>query len=734
MDSPDKPMDDDRLCRAVQLLVNDAEDYRDERGADRIRSNEYFDGIMKDTPADDNRSAVVSRDVRAAVRKVLPSVVRTILGGDEIVEYEPVGPGDEEGAEQAGDYINYVALPECRGDLAIEDAINDALRNRNGILKWYQETKIDVKVSTHTGLDENAFAMLVSDDDVEVLQHSETRKAVPTPDGQQAEEVFHDVKIRRRVTTSKTKLRAVAPENWLIYSEAICLEDSPILGENYPIRRSDLVAMGYDKDQVWSLPASTTKTGDQENEEDSRRRDPIDRSDAMPRELDEIDYYDLLVRIDYDGDGIAELRRLVFAGGLKAENLLENTEWDEINYGDIVSERRPHQWEGNSIPDESMEIQRVKSVLLRATLDNLYWQNNLQPIVQEGSVTNPESVLNPKFGQPILVSQGTPQNEAVGYSQVPFVASASFEMLGYMDGELADRTGVSDASGGLPPDALQNMTATATAMIEQAGISQIWLMTQCIARCLGPVFEGLLKLVIQHQDKPRTVRLRGKWVEFDPRSWNADMDASVNVGLGAGTRERDMLAMQQVIGMQEKIVAALGPDNPYVKPDNVYNAISDFTRSAGVKTVDRYFSRPDPAELEQMKQQQANKPTPEQEKAQAAMQIEQVRNQGKVEVEQVRSQTRMQETQAKMAADASKEREQRDADLAVQAVQIEATDRYDTEDNAIKRERIAADLLMHEQDLEARQREAAIRARSEEQRSQAERFTAWQNAQRETIN
>src|SRR5690606_36014008 len=243
---------------------------------------------------------------------------------------------------------------------------------------------------------------------------------------------------------------------------------------------------------------------------------------------------------------IAELRRMVFAGGIKEEFLLEDTEWDEINYADIVCERRPHQWEGNSVPDDVIEIQTVKTVLLRQTLDNLYWQNNLQPIVQEGQVVNPESVMNPKFGMPIRVSQGVDVRTAVGYNIVPLVADKSFAMLSYLDEELTDRTGISDASSGMAPDALQNMTAKASAMVEQAGIGQTEMMVRTIANCLRPVFRGLLKLIIQHQDKPRTVRLRDKWVTFDPRTWNADMDATVNTGLGAGTRERDMMAMMQV--------------------------------------------------------------------------------------------------------------------------------------------------------------------------------------------
>jgi hypothetical protein len=694
MADPDKKMDEAQLCTSVSALVRDAEAYRTERSADRVKAMDYFDGNMDQyVPADDGRSKVVSRDVRSAVKKVLPSLIRTILGNDEIVEYTPVGEGDEGSADQATDYVNYIALPECDGRQVIEDAINDALRLRNGIIKWWQETKIDVKVSVHTGLDEMSFVELAADDSVDVIEHTERTEQVDTPEGQ-VEEVVHDLKIRRRIETSTSRIGSIPLENWLIHPDAIRLVDSPILGENCKLRRTDLVQMGYDRKKIDKLPIASTGATEQEDEEDTRRRDVFNTDDALTNALQEIEYYDLLVRIDYDNDGIAELRRLVFAGGLKQENLLENTEWDEINYADIVSERRPHQWEGNSIPDDTMEIQKIKTVLLRQTMDNLYWQNNLQPIVQEGQISNLEAVYTPKFGQPILVSQGTDVRSAVGYNIVPMVADKSFNMLEYLDGELTDRTGVSDASSGLAPDALQNMTAKASAMVEQSGIGQTEMMVRCVATSLRPVFKGLLKLIIQHQDKPRTVRLRDKWVTFDPRSWNADMDAMVNTGLGAGTRERDMMAMQQVIGLQEKLLLSLGPDNPYVKPDNVYNAIAKLVESAGLRSVGLYFTQPDPEEVKQKLDAAQNQPNPEEIKAKAAIELENVRTQGKIAVEQFKGQTKQAEFAAKLEVEASKEREQRDADLTTQQAQLDA-------DSENLRQELIAKAALSQQDNDA---------------------------------
>lgn len=726
-------LDNDQLCNIVAELVKDAEDYRDDRSAERIKAMTFFDGESKDMqkyiPADDGRSKVVSRDVRSAVKKVLPSIYRTILGNDEIVEYQPMGEGDEDSAKQASDYINYVALPECDGRQAIEDAINDAIRLRNGILKWWQCETIDVKVSRHTGLDEMAFAQLVSPDDVEVVEHTERTEEIETPEGIVPTTV-HDVKIKRRVKTSKPKIGAIPPENWLIHPDAICLEDSPILGENYRLRRSDLVKMGFDKDAVWKAPAWSNGPTEQEVEEDTRRRDIDNREEAPQRALDEINYYDLIVRVDKDGDGIAELRRMVFAGGVKADYLLDDTEWDDVNYADIVSERRPHQWEGNSVPDDVIEIQTVNTVLLRQTLDNLYWQNNQQPTVQEGVVQNMEAVLNPKFGQPIRVSQGVDVRTALGYNIVPFVADKSFAMIDYMKQEAQDRTGISDASSGMAPDALQNMTAKASAMVEQAGIGQTEMMVRTIANCLKPVFGGLLRLIIQHQDKPRTVRLRDKWVTFDPQSWEAGMDAVVNVGLGAGTRERDMMAMQQVIALQAQILTGMGPavGMQYVTPDNAYNAYAKMIEASGLRSVNLYLSKPDPNKINEAIQSQSQQPSPEEVKAKAAMELEQVRTQGKKEIEAFKVQAKGQENMQKMQADANKEREQRDADLAtnlaemdrqaaIDAQQIQADTFNHEADRQIDREKMALDYRMHAEDIASREAVAERNAQAATQRA-----------------
>lgn len=652
-------MSKEQVAAQVSQLVKDCENYRDELSVDRIKAMEYYDGEMKDTPADANRSKVVSRDVRSAIKKVLPSLIRTILGNDKVVEYQPVNEGDEAAAEQATDYINYVVFAESDGYDAVQDAAHDALKLRNGIIRWWYDKKRKVQVSKHTGLEEQALVQLVADDDVEVLEQEQYEEQIDTPQGPQPVTLYN-VKIRRVSEYGCTKLAAVPLEEFLIHPDAISIDDSPITGMKTRLRRSDLVEMGYDREKVDSFPASGSDI-EEEEEEFTRRRDAFDENDSIGKALQEVDYYELYVKIDADDDGIAELRRMVFAGGLAEVNLLEDEEWDEVPFADLIVERRPHQREGNSVTDDMAEIQRVKTVLMRQTLDNLYWQNNQQPIVQEGVIQNPESVLNPKFGQPIRVAQGIDVRGAVGYNTVPFVAEQSFGMLAYMDQEATDRTGISDASSGMAPDALQNMTAKASSMIEAAGIGQTELMVRTFSQGLKRVFQGLLRLVIKHQDKPRMVRLRNQWVTFDPRQWNAEMDCTVNTGLGAGTRERDMMMMQVVGAQQEKLLAAYGPvNNPYVSAENIWNSVSRGVEAAGLRTPDLYFTKPTTEQIDQLQKAQANKPDPDMEKVKI-----------KAQADTQKAQLDAQLQREKMQQEAQLETQRINQEMALKRYQIE---------------------------------------------------------------
>jgi hypothetical protein len=171
----------------------------------------------------------------------------------------------------------------------------------------------------------------------------------------------------------------------------------------------------------------------------------------------------------------------------------------------------------------------------------------------------------------------------------------------------------------------------------------------------------------------------------------------------------------------------------YVTPDNLYNAISKMVEAAGLRTVGLYFSKPEPEQIKQAIQQQASQPSPEQVKADAAKELEQIRTQGKIQVEGFKVQAKQQETVAKIQADASKEREQRDADLAtnmaemdrqsaIDGQKIEADTLNNEADRQIEREGMALNYQMHREKIESQEEIAANNQQAQIERAHAQAF------------
>jgi hypothetical protein len=653
-------------------LVQTCESHLNEQSVGRERAQEYYNGVMKDMPADEGRSSVVSKDVRGIIKKIMPSIKRALFSNDKIVEYDPVGQEDEDQARQATDYVNHVVIPECGAERAIEDALLDAAVVKTGILKWsaYEETKVTTR--EYTGIPESEMIGLDGVGEILDLESKESDENDPITG---TTEVLNDFKLRRKEEAVNVRLECIPRGNFLIYPMAKSIEESPIVGEILDYTRSDFVSMGYDREKVDQL-ASDDATDDGDDESTAGDDYTSDRGDVS-KAMQAVRAYEVYIKLDEDNDGIAELYRMVFGEGKpdgeKTTHVVLGFEAViEAPYADLALENDAHQFEGHSIFEDVEDIMRVKTAMFRNTLDNVYWQNNLQPIVQADNVEDMDAVNNPSFGRPIMLKQGKSVKDSIDFHKVPFVANHSFQMLGYMDEVAKDRTGITDASGGLDPSQLMNTSATAANLMAEGGIAQSEMIIRNIARGgLRKAFKGLLRLIVAHHDKPRTKRIRGEWVEFNPAVWNVDMDCTVNVGLGAGSRERDMMALQMVKATQAELLQAFGPDNPFVKPENLHNMLEKMTEVAGFVSADPYFTKPNDEEIAAKLEAQKKAPNPEMEKIKAQMALEQQKAQG---------------AQAK-------EKAQMDADLTVKQVEIK-------EGQIARREKLQADAALSQQKLE----------------------------------
>jgi len=106
---------------------------------------------------------------------------------------------------------------------------------------------------------------------------------------------------------------------------------------------------------------------------------------------------------------------------------------------------------------------------------------------------------------------------------------------------------------------------------------------------------------------------------MDPRTWNASMDVTVNVGLGHGLEEDRQMALREGLAIQEKLYAQLGPGNGVVTMGQITQAIGKLYESAGYKDPSTFLNVM-PADWDLPKPPPDNKPDPAELLAQVEMQ------------------------------------------------------------------------------------------------------------------
>lgn len=672
-----KGMTEGQLAALVRAEIDDAIGYDEsDISVRRAKALDYYNGDVPDVPAEEGRSQATSHDVADVIGWILPGLMRTFLGSDRVVVYEPEKPGDEPFAQQATDYVNYVFMRECDGYRVLYDACFEGLLLGNGVIKHWWDSKPKYETLDYTGLSDEAYTLLVQDEYVEVLQHStitELDEVVDHATGQpvQVETSVHDVKIRCVKTKGRLCVKALPPEEFLIERYATSIEDAKFLCHRRSVTRADLIAEGYDRKDVMNIGSD----GDLETTDTKLARwDDLSsgnqRKDSDDPLMQEVEVFECYVKTDFDGDDHPEWRKVVMAGSGGEKSILANDEWgDDVPFSDLVPEPRPHRWDGRSIYDEVQDIQRIKTALTRQTLDNLYLTNHPQRAASPTNVKNPDALNSPSLGETVWADDPS----AILALTVPFVANNSFQMLEYLDMVTEKRTGVSRQASVLDGEELQNQSATAAQLAHDAGHAKQELYARNIAEIgLKRMFKCLLKLIVKHQDAPRTIRLRDEWVEMDPRAWNTNMDACVTVGLGTGSRDRDIQTLSIISNEQKAIIGQMGPSNPIVKPSQYVATLHKMVEAAGLKSPEQYFTEVTPEIEQAMAEAQANQPNPEIEKAKMQMAADQAKAQGQMQIDMAKAQQQAALDQQKMEQEIILKREQMAQELLLKREQLAA--------------------------------------------------------------
>jgi hypothetical protein len=315
------------------------------------------------------------------------------------------------------------------------------------------------------------------------------------------------------------------------------------------------------------------------------------------------------MRFDSDDDGIAELHCIHTVGDHC--HVLHSEMVSKIPMSVWLCKPRPHMLVGDSMAEHLFDLQERASEVMRGTLDSLVMSMYPRMAYAEQSV-NAEDVANLERGALIRVD-GTQIGDALKAIEVPFAGAHTMPMMAQIEDEAATRTGITPASMGLDVDALQSTTKSAA----DATISGAQAQQRAMARSLAesgmrPLARGVLELMIQHSDRPKQIRLANEYVEVDPRTWNAEMDVSINIALGRGSDDQRAALLKDILALQTQMMQAAGMQNPVVSLKHVRNTIDQLASIGGLKDISPFFSPITPEIEQQLAAPPQDKPTPEQ--------------------------------------------------------------------------------------------------------------------------
>lgn len=496
--------------------------------------------------------------------------------------------------------------------------------------------------------------------------------AAPPAMGLVPQQVF-DIKLRRVSKEHRICVDALPREEVLVSPRARSgMDEAPFYEHKTKETRSDLISQGYDPDLVNAAqigPPAWTQL------DDLARNQLLDQTvedEGADRSMQEPEVRECHLRVDWDGDGVAELRRVVVIGDQIAEN--EEEEEGPISSG--VPMRMAHRHIGISIYELLMDIQTEKTMLVRNLNDNVHLANNTRMAIDQDNVNVDDMMTNRPGG--LVRTKGLPGDKFFPLA-TPNIIGDVMGAIEYWDSSRQWRTGVGADTTVLDPDQLQNVTKGGTlAMLSKSDL-KIEMMARLLAEGIKDTFRKINNAIIRHQDKPMMMKLRDKWVEVDPTLWKTRTSLTINVGLGSGNRE-EMRANLQLLGAGMTTWHAMG----LVGPDEGYNFAKRSVEALGFTTPTEFVVDPNTPKGKML--QAALKPAPP-----PAVLVAQIKAQSDAQIMELKTN----QAQRQSALDHQLSMGQIDAQQHSEAMKLMAQQRAEAEKQALEHGNTQDEILLN---------------------------------------
>jgi len=629
-DDDTKPakMSEEDLLRILLAQEHDASSFYDSDLAEsqaeamrRYHAQPYGDELP-------DRSKVVTHDIEDTIAWIMPDLMRAFSPSDELITVDDPGLQDGDPAlEDAGHLLAHAIFKDNDGIGVIHDFAFDGLLQKVGIISSSWCDPKPGRTKEYEAISPEQAQIIVNDPEYEILEYE-----IEEETGAISLKVRHTPKIGR------PKLQAIPPEEFRISRRANSIDEADYHAWKSLVFHAEVLRDFPDAQGKLGL-SSASDDHDLSNDSRALARHPeepfignddgtSDRHSAK-KVWQTIEY----VRVDYDGDGTVELRRIRRVGRI----ILENDEVDESEFTLWTPIRVSHRAIGRSMADTILDLTKIRTALTRAALDSLSRSLLPRTVVSKQAATDDtiDRLLDHDLGDVIEVNGDA--RAAVAPLMTPDVSPVALQAIEYFDRQREVASGVSAHAQGIAPKAI-TQTAKGIEDLQSAANERIELVARWLSFGLQDAFEKLLRLIVRNQDGARQIKVSGKQLQVDPRRWSEEMTVTVHVGMAIESRDKRMAHLSLIAAKQEQILLNAGPGNPVVGFAEYRNTLSEMVRVMGFKDASRFFKEV-PPESDQPPQPQ---PDPKLIEVQGKLQLEQQKSQAQLQIEQQKSAAKMQ--------------------------------------------------------------------------------------------
>jgi len=537
----------------------------------------------------EGRSQFVGSEVFNTIEWILPSLMRIFWGGSDVVKLSPVGPEDDGKDKAMQDLIKFQITKGFNGFLAMYDWFKDALLYKLGIMKycWVKETQYKNKEYTDlSDAEYQAIMFKVAQGKFEITKHDMVteREAQFDEFGNEIAPAVmsHNLKGREVKEISKPLWQPIPPEEFVFDVRAAKLEDS-FCAHKKKVHRNYLKAE-YGVKDADIIDAYNDLYQDVVKQE--RFKDLGGTSFLMDTKDDEFVYIYECFFNDYDKDGKPIPIKLCLMGDRSIE--LDENKYGKPPFRDLSAIRLTHRIVGRSFYDLVGEIQKLKSGLIRAVLDNIYFQNNGTRAV------NPEKMnIDDLFTQNVPGGVFRTINGAdPGGSYLPIpvtpLAPQTMKMMEYADsGILENRTGITRYNQGLDANSL-NKTATGISQIMGAAQQRIELIARLFAESgVKGLFQDTVNMNLEYFDKDVAFKVNeSDWMKVNPADIDGDFDIAIDVALGTGSKDLVANQLMQMLNIYLKGLVQTG----IARPENITELVKAIWENWGYNNVEKFVT------------------------------------------------------------------------------------------------------------------------------------------------